>query len=1055
MRKIYSLFLVLLMLPMLAVAQMNMAIGKTHNGANYRDRDPQNKETRVLIPFSAVNFTQPTPETGKDFSVGMWFKTTGIYRYNNPKVGVLLRLGTGNHMNANGSLWIHQHLDGELKICMNADNIGGFTGYSWSTTQANCGKSLGNAPFNEWHYLLLVFDSSNHTITAYLDGTQTFQDTNAPAIGYKWDDGVFQAICQSYSGQLDEFQLFDAVLTPEQAATAYINAKGIAGLSALFTFDELKEGTGGQFPSVAGSVTDAVATYQNCTYSNYWAEGLANLSDATETDATFFMGREIPVTEATITIQQPTEGGTFTVNDGTTDHSETFTTNTGTELTLNATPDAGYNLVGFYTVDGETETKLEGNTFTPAGDATLTARFTAETYALTVANEQQIPYTLTYNGAEVTDLAALLGGGAEYVLTLTVPDDKVLNAVRLGETVLTPNTDGQYTFTMSADATLTIDARAKSQYVVTINQPTSGGTISASNNGVDIVSGEEVLEGTVLTLSNTPEIGYLFTNYTVDGNAIEGNSVTVNSPVTISGEFGEGVDYCIPEGRATRIDRGITSLTVTESGTGTTVTVTGTGTTYGRKLYNDQTGTIVTTTAGATITIKDNGIGTWMSNYVYIDYNKNGVFEFDPAACAGANVDGELVSHTGFSNNASNPTVASDGSTIDWQKSYECTLPTIQLPEDIAPGDYRIRHKLDWNCADPCGRLSENGYNGDYMDANGGGVIDFTIRIESNEYDAPRTITVASSNEALGTVAITSPATDEKSISTPQKAVIIKATPVETATFKNWTNADGEVVSTEATYSYTGETDITLTANFGHMLNVEVATGGAIESIVNAETGEAIANHSVVDPDTHIKVTVTPPEKKITVVSVNGGAGIACEQNLYEFRINENSDVNFSFDDKILNLTLNVAGDGSVECWSAASDDFYTPMGTQLHTGDRIINGTDIHFWAKPAEGKDLTAVSLTMGGETFDLSFDNEDYWLLDDESGRYYMPWAVEDSVEITFTFSDSAQAIDEIGIDPANGPVEYYNLQGVRVDAENLAPGFYIVRQGSNAKKVFIRK
>lgn len=49
-----------------------------------------------------------------------------------------------------------------------------------------------------------------------------------------------------------------------------------------------------------------------------------------------------------------------------------------------------------------------------------------------------------------------------------------------------------------------------------------------------------------------------------------------------------------------------------------------------------------------------------------------------------------------------------------------------------------------------------------------------------------------------------------------------------------------------------------------------------------------------------------------------------------------------------------------------------------------------------------------------------------------------------------------VDGIGsddLDP-NAPVEYYNLQGVRVGAENLAPGIYVRRQGKNVTKVAIR-
>lgn len=54
------------------------------------------------------------------------------------------------------------------------------------------------------------------------------------------------------------------------------------------------------------------------------------------------------------------------------------------------------------------------------------------------------------------------------------------------------------------------------------------------------------------------------------------------------------------------------------------------------------------------------------------------------------------------------------------------------------------------------------------------------------------------------------------------------------------------------------------------------------------------------------------------------------------------------------------------------------------------------------------------------------------------------------------DGVSAIDDI-IDNSNvnAPIEYYNLQGVRVAAENLSTGIYIKRQGAKADKVFVRK
>jgi len=44
--------------------------------------------------------------------------------------------------------------------------------------------------------------------------------------------------------------------------------------------------------------------------------------------------------------------------------------------------------------------------------------------------------------------------------------------------------------------------------------------------------------------------------------------------------------------------------------------------------------------------------------------------------------------------------------------------------------------------------------------------------------------------------------------------------------------------------------------------------------------------------------------------------------------------------------------------------------------------------------------------------------------------------------------------IGCDGADAPAEFYNLQGMRVDGDNLAPGIYIRRQGSASEKILVR-
>ena len=47
-----------------------------------------------------------------------------------------------------------------------------------------------------------------------------------------------------------------------------------------------------------------------------------------------------------------------------------------------------------------------------------------------------------------------------------------------------------------------------------------------------------------------------------------------------------------------------------------------------------------------------------------------------------------------------------------------------------------------------------------------------------------------------------------------------------------------------------------------------------------------------------------------------------------------------------------------------------------------------------------------------------------------------------------------VAEIVIDDENAPVEFYNLNGVRVNRDNLVPGLYIRRQGAKASKIIVR-
>lgn len=52
------------------------------------------------------------------------------------------------------------------------------------------------------------------------------------------------------------------------------------------------------------------------------------------------------------------------------------------------------------------------------------------------------------------------------------------------------------------------------------------------------------------------------------------------------------------------------------------------------------------------------------------------------------------------------------------------------------------------------------------------------------------------------------------------------------------------------------------------------------------------------------------------------------------------------------------------------------------------------------------------------------------------------------------NGVQGIEEINSDNNNAPVEFYNLQGIRVAADNLTPGIYVCRQGTQVTKVLVK-
>ena len=560
-----------------------------------------------------------------------------------------------------------------------------------------------------------------------------------------------------------------------------------------------------------------------------------------------------------------------------------------------------------------------------------------------------------------------------------------------------------------APRTITVVSADETMGTVSITSPaTEGNTVTTSQE-------EVIVEATALE-------GYEFVNWTADGEEVSTEAAYVYSgeeAVTLTANFQVyTIDYCVPVRDVTgattvsRSDRYITNYTFSDGIT--TMTVAGGGKASGRDVYYDRTDQMYVTNPGSTINIRTTGAGEWMNYFVYVDLDENGFTAED------------LVKST-----YAGPEIHSNIAT-----NFD-----VNIPANAPYGEYRVRVMLDWKNEDPCIYGVNQGSD------NGECCIDVMLKIKSDELDNPRTVTVASVNDVYGSVAIIDPETEENTVTTKQKTVTIEATPAEGYAFLNWTDGDGNVVATTATYTYTGAEDASFTANFGFTLNYTVGENGSASFMVGTSS---VATGSVLAPGTEVTVVATPNTGKFAQVSVNGAA-LELTENAGSFTMEEATTVAVSFVDAIYTLTINKIGDGEV----IVSDDGSIktgPTGNEYTTGS-VITNISLRVFAKPADGGELVSVSFEDEGSSsknVTMNAVTAEGW-----EGWYYGGAAKATGNRVLTIEFTTSQGIDEIGIDPANGPVEYYNLQGVRVDAENLVPGFYIIRQGEKAAKVFINK
>lgn len=168
----------------------------------------------------------------------------------------------------------------------------------------------------------------------------------------------------------------------------------------------------------------------------------------------------------------------------------------------------------------------------------------------------------------------------------------------------------------------------------------------------------------------------------------------------------------------TRKDRSLNSVGLTSSG------VNYTSAANTDKVYTDNTTvSVFSAKAGAQVQPTFSYSGSWMSAYVYVDWNKNGKFEYE-INDNGTPADGsEIVSYSAYQ--VDGTWYKSDGTTVGNGNTIGGGVPSFIIPAGTESGMYRMRYKVDWNSIDPAGSST--------LVSDGGGYVDLMLDVHGDK----------------------------------------------------------------------------------------------------------------------------------------------------------------------------------------------------------------------------------------------------------------------------------------------------------------------------------
>ncbi|HZV33552.1 MAG TPA: choice-of-anchor tandem repeat GloVer-containing protein [Verrucomicrobiae bacterium] len=260
----------------------------------------------------------------------------------------------------------------------------------------------------------------------------------------------------------------------------------------------------------------------------------------------------------------------------------------GGSATVTATNNPGYQFVN-WTENGTSISSSGSYTFTVNGNVTLSANFTP------INDTVEVSASPT-NGGDVVGTGTYQPGTS--VTVVATPNSPGYQFVNWTENGIAVSSLASYTFTVSSNETLVANF-APIFYSVAVNaSPTNGGTVGGSGT---------YQGGSTVTVMATNNPGYLFTNWTVNGNPVNSSSsysFTLSTNITLVAHFNQIISYTV----AVSASPG-NAGTVTGGGTypaGSSVTVTATNNASYQFVSWTVDGTVVSSTPSYNFTANGN-----------------------------------------------------------------------------------------------------------------------------------------------------------------------------------------------------------------------------------------------------------------------------------------------------------------------------------------------------------------------------------------------------------------------------------------------------------------